>query len=111
MPKYSFCCSVNEEEKSKKKGPEEKPKKQGKKDEESQKEEEKSKKEFDKKEGKKEAESKRKNVAKVGSAAASDSEDEVGEQEGDKVSFYFSDKFITEQSSITGELSQVNARS
>uniref|UniRef100_A0A8D2P9X3 PC4 and SFRS1 interacting protein 1 n=1 Tax=Zosterops lateralis melanops TaxID=1220523 RepID=A0A8D2P9X3_ZOSLA len=75
---------VNEEEKSKKKGPEEKPKKQGKKDEESQKEEEKSKKEFDKKEGKKEAESKRKNVAKVGSAAASDSEDEVGEQEGDK---------------------------
>ncbi|NXB77125.1 PSIP1 factor, partial [Donacobius atricapilla] len=75
---------VNEEEKSKKKGPEEKPKKQGKKDEESQKEEEKSKKEFDKKEGKKEAEPKRKNVAKVGSASTSDSEDEGEEQEGDK---------------------------
>ncbi|KAM4879408.1 LOW QUALITY PROTEIN: PC4 and SFRS1-interacting protein [Sylvia borin] len=75
---------VNEEEKSKKKGTEEKPKKQGKKDEESQKEEEKSKKEFDKKEGKKEAEAKRKNVAKVGSASASDSEDEGEEQEGDK---------------------------
>ncbi|XP_023799372.1 PC4 and SFRS1-interacting protein [Cyanistes caeruleus] len=75
---------VNEEEKGKKKGPEEKPKKQGKKDEESQKEEEKSKKEFDKKEGKKEAEPKRKNVAKVGSASASDSEDEGEEQEGDK---------------------------
>ncbi|NXM85359.1 PSIP1 factor, partial [Oenanthe oenanthe] len=75
---------VNEEEKVKKKGPEEKPKKQGKKDEESQKEEEKSKKEFDKKEGKKEAEPKRKNVAKVGSASASDSEDEGEEQEGDK---------------------------
>ncbi|NXC89867.1 PSIP1 factor, partial [Cercotrichas coryphoeus] len=75
---------VNEEEKAKKKGPEEKPKKQGKKDEESQKEEEKSKKEFDKKEGKKEAEPKRKNVAKVGSASASDSEDEGEEQEGDK---------------------------
>ncbi|NXA90464.1 PSIP1 factor, partial [Melanocharis versteri] len=75
---------VNEEEKTKKKGPEEKPKKQGKKDEESQKEEEKSKKEFDKKEGKKEAEPKRKNVAKVGSASASDSEDEGEEQEGDK---------------------------
>ncbi|NXQ30199.1 PSIP1 factor, partial [Alaudala cheleensis] len=74
---------VNEEEKSKKKGPEEKPKKQGKKDEESQKEEEKSKKEFDKKEGKKEVEPKRKNIAKVGSASASDSEDEE-EQEGDK---------------------------
>ncbi|KAJ7406274.1 Lens epithelium-derived growth factor [Willisornis vidua] len=74
---------VNEEEKAKKKGAEEKPKKQGKKDEESQKEEEKSKKEFDKKEGKKEAEPKRKNVAKVGSASASDSEDEE-EQEGDK---------------------------
>ncbi|NXH97539.1 PSIP1 factor, partial [Pachycephala philippinensis] len=74
---------VNEEEKAKKKGPEEKPKKQGKKDEESQKEEEKSKKEFDKKEGKKEAEPKRKNVAKVGSASASDSED-AEEQEGDK---------------------------
>ncbi|RMC19336.1 hypothetical protein DUI87_03945 [Hirundo rustica rustica] len=76
--------SVNEEEKSKKKGPEEKPKKQGKKDEESQKEEEKSKKEFDKKEGKKEPEPKRKNVAKVGSASASDSEDEGEEQDGDK---------------------------
>ncbi|XP_002193059.1 PC4 and SFRS1-interacting protein [Taeniopygia guttata] len=75
---------VNEEEKVKKKGTEEKPKKQGKKDEESQKEEEKSKKEFDKKEGKKEAEPKRKNVAKVGSASASDSEDEGEEQEGDK---------------------------
>ncbi|NWV70830.1 PSIP1 factor, partial [Malurus elegans] len=75
---------VNEEEKAKKKGPEEKPKKQGKKDEESQKEEEKSKKEFDKKEGKKEAEPKRKNIAKVGSASASDSEDEGEEQEGDK---------------------------
>ncbi|NXE96637.1 PSIP1 factor, partial [Menura novaehollandiae] len=75
---------VNEEEKPKKKGPEEKPKKQGKKDEECQKEEEKSKKEFDKKEGKKEAEPKRKNVAKVGSASASDSEDEGEEQEGDK---------------------------
>ncbi|NWV79914.1 PSIP1 factor, partial [Dasyornis broadbenti] len=75
---------VNEEEKAKKKGPEEKPKKQGKKDEEGQKEEEKSKKEFDKKEGKKEAEPKRKNVAKVGSASASDSEDEGEEQEGDK---------------------------
>ncbi|NWW68334.1 PSIP1 factor, partial [Ifrita kowaldi] len=75
---------VNEEEKAKKKGPEEKPKKHGKKDEESQKEEEKSKKEFDKKEGKKEAEPKRKNVAKLGSASASDSEDEGEEQEGDK---------------------------
>ncbi|NXP83666.1 PSIP1 factor, partial [Passerina amoena] len=75
---------ANEEEKTKKKGTEEKPKKQGKKDEESQKEEEKSKKEFDKKEGKKEAEPKRKNVAKVGSASASDSEDEGEEQEGDK---------------------------
>ncbi|NWW19227.1 PSIP1 factor, partial [Falcunculus frontatus] len=75
---------VNEEEKAKKKGSEEKPKKQGKKDEESQKEEEKSKKEFDKKEGKKEAEPKRKNVAKVGSASASDSEDEGEEQAGDK---------------------------
>ncbi|NWV27220.1 PSIP1 factor, partial [Origma solitaria] len=75
---------VNEEEKGKKKGTEEKPKKQGKKDEESQKEDEKSKKEFDKKEGKKEAEPKRKNVAKVGSASASDSEDEGEEQEGDK---------------------------
>ncbi|XP_058679548.1 PC4 and SFRS1-interacting protein [Ammospiza nelsoni] len=75
---------VNEEEKTKKKGTEEKPKKQGKKDEEGQKEEEKSKKEFDKKEGKKEAEPKRKNVAKVGSASASDSEDEGEEQEGDK---------------------------
>ncbi|NWX35212.1 PSIP1 factor, partial [Notiomystis cincta] len=75
---------INEEEKVKKKGPEEKPKKQGKKDEESQKEEEKSKKEFDKKEGKKESEPKRKNVAKVGSASASDSEDEGEEQEGDK---------------------------
>ncbi|NXH31035.1 PSIP1 factor, partial [Myiagra hebetior] len=75
---------VNEEEKAKKKGPEEKPKKQGKKDEESQKEEEKSKKEFDKKDGKKEVEPKRKNVAKVGSASASDSEDEGEEQEGDK---------------------------
>ncbi|XP_037981130.1 PC4 and SFRS1-interacting protein [Motacilla alba alba] len=75
---------VNEEEKAKKKGAEEKPKKQGKKDEESQKEEEKSKKEFDKKEGKKEAEPKRKNIAKVGSASASDSEDEGEEQEGDK---------------------------
>lgn len=75
---------VNEEEKAKKKGPEEKPKKQGKKDEESQKEEEKSKKEFDKKEGKKETEPKRKNIAKVGSASASDSEDEGEEQEGDK---------------------------
>ncbi|KAF4802921.1 PC4 and SFRS1-interacting protein [Turdus rufiventris] len=76
--------SVNEEEKAKKKGPEEKPKKQGKKDEESQKEEEKSKKEFDKKEGRKEAEPKRKNVAKMGSASASDSEDEGEEQEGEK---------------------------
>ncbi|NWV07563.1 PSIP1 factor, partial [Ptilonorhynchus violaceus] len=75
---------VNEDEKAKKKGPEEKPKKQGKKDEESQKEEEKSKKEFDKKEGKKDGEPKRKNVAKVGSASASDSEDEGEEQEGDK---------------------------
>ncbi|XP_066194609.1 PC4 and SFRS1-interacting protein isoform X2 [Sylvia atricapilla] len=75
---------LNEEEKSKKKGTEEKPKKQGKKDEESLKEEEKSKKEFDKKEGKREAEAKRKNVAKVGSTSASDSEDEGEEQEGDK---------------------------
>ncbi|KFP69207.1 Lens epithelium-derived growth factor, partial [Acanthisitta chloris] len=75
---------VNEEEKAKKKGPEEKPKKQGKKDEDSQKDEEKSKKEFDKKEGKKESELKRKNVAKVGSASASDSEDEGEQEEGDK---------------------------
>ncbi|NXJ63545.1 PSIP1 factor, partial [Rostratula benghalensis] len=75
---------VNEEEKAKKKGAEEKPKKQGKKDEESQKEEEKTKKEFDKKEGKKEAESKRKICAKVGAGSASDSEDDVEEQEGDK---------------------------
>uniref|UniRef100_A0A8B9GJ40 PC4 and SFRS1 interacting protein 1 n=1 Tax=Amazona collaria TaxID=241587 RepID=A0A8B9GJ40_9PSIT len=76
--------SVNEDEKPKKKGPEDKPKKQGKKDEESQKEEEKSKKEFDKKEGKKEAEPKRKNAVKVGSASASDSENDGEEQEGDK---------------------------
>ncbi|NXL66190.1 PSIP1 factor, partial [Chordeiles acutipennis] len=83
-PCLSESDCVNEEEKAKKKGPEEKPKKQGKKDDESQKEEEKSKKEFDKKEGKKEAELKRKNVAKLGSASASDSEDDGEEQEGDK---------------------------
>ncbi|NXH17914.1 PSIP1 factor, partial [Bucco capensis] len=83
-PCLSESDFVNEEEKSKKKGPEEKPKKQGKKDEEGQKEEEKSKKEFDKKEGKKEVELKRKSAAKVGSASASDSEDDGEEQEGDK---------------------------
>nr|XP_021144495.1 PC4 and SFRS1-interacting protein isoform X1 [Columba livia] len=83
-PCLSESDSVNEEEKAKKKGPEEKPKKQGKKDEEGLKEEEKSKKEFDKKEGKKEAEPKRKNTVKVGSASASDSEDDGEEQEGDK---------------------------
>ncbi|XP_052634769.1 PC4 and SFRS1-interacting protein isoform X1 [Harpia harpyja] len=83
-PCLSESDFVNEEEKAKKKGPEEKPKKQGKKDEESQKEEEKSKKEFDKKEGKKDAEPKRKNAAKVGSASATDSEDDGEQEEGDK---------------------------
>ncbi|NXY48284.1 PSIP1 factor, partial [Ceuthmochares aereus] len=83
-PCLSESDCVNEEEKAKKKGTEEKPKKQGKKDEDSQKEEEKSKREFDKKEGKKEAEPKRKNSAKVGSASASDYEDDGEEQEGDK---------------------------
>ncbi|OXB55535.1 hypothetical protein ASZ78_002564 [Callipepla squamata] len=84
MPKYCSCVSVNEEEKAKKKGPDEKPKKQGRKDEDGQKEEEKPKKEYDKKDGKKEAEPKRKNAGKLGSASASDSEDEGGEEEGDK---------------------------
>ncbi|XP_015704507.1 PC4 and SFRS1-interacting protein isoform X1 [Coturnix japonica] len=83
-PCLSESDLVNEEEKTKKKGPDEKPKKQGKKDEEGQKEEEKPKKEYDKKDGKKEAEPKRKNAAKLGSASASDSEDEGGEEEGDK---------------------------
>ncbi|NWQ75822.1 PSIP1 factor, partial [Columbina picui] len=83
-PCISESDSVNEEEKAKKKGPEEKHKKQGKKDEEGLKEEEKSKKEFDKKEGKKEAEPKKKNAVKVGSASASDSEDDGEELEGDK---------------------------
>ncbi|NXI58255.1 PSIP1 factor, partial [Chloroceryle aenea] len=81
-PCLSESNFANDEEKAKKKGPEEKTKKQGKKDEESQKEEEKSKREFDKKEGKKEAEAKRKSFAKVGTASASDSEDDG--EEGDK---------------------------
>ncbi|XP_064295988.1 lens epithelium-derived growth factor-like isoform X1 [Phalacrocorax carbo] len=75
---------VHEEEKTKKKGLEEKAKKQGKKDEESQKEEDKSRKEFDRREAKGETEPKRRNTSQVGSASASDSEEDEGEHEGDK---------------------------
>ncbi|XP_048358864.1 PC4 and SFRS1-interacting protein isoform X2 [Sphaerodactylus townsendi] len=76
---------VHEEDKNKRKGAEEKPpKKQQKRDEESNREEEKLRKEVDKKEGKKEVETKRKNATKVGSASASDSEEDGEEQEGNK---------------------------
>nr|XP_056722633.1 PC4 and SFRS1-interacting protein-like isoform X1 [Euleptes europaea] len=76
---------VHEEDKNKRKGAEEKPpKKQQKRDEESNREEEKLRKDADKKEGKKEVETKRKNIAKVGSASASDSEEDGEEQEGNK---------------------------
>ncbi|GAB0177478.1 cAMP-dependent protein kinase inhibitor alpha [Grus japonensis] len=85
--KRRVTSSVHEEEKTKKKGLEEKPKKQGKKDEESQKEEDKSRKEFDRREAKRETEPKRRNTSQVGSASASDSEEDEGEHEGDKVPF------------------------
>ncbi|XP_067409217.1 PC4 and SFRS1-interacting protein isoform X3 [Emydura macquarii macquarii] len=76
---------VLEEDKNKKKGSEEKqPKKQLKKDEEGQKEEDKPRKDIDKKEGKKETEPKRKSATKMGSASASDYEEDGEEQEGDK---------------------------
>ncbi|XP_062985310.1 PC4 and SFRS1-interacting protein [Elgaria multicarinata webbii] len=75
---------VHEEDKSKKKATEEKPLKKQKRDEESLREEEKVRKDPDKKEGKKEVEIKRKNAVKVGSASASDSEEDGEEQEGNK---------------------------
>ncbi|XP_063151114.1 PC4 and SFRS1-interacting protein isoform X1 [Candoia aspera] len=77
--------SIHEEDKGKRKSVEEKPpKKQQRRDEESQKEEDKVRKDPDKKESKKDIDMKRKNTAKVGSASASDTEDDGEEQEGNK---------------------------
>lgn len=78
--------SIHEEDKGKRKSVEEKPsKKQQRRDDESQKEEDKIRKDPDKKENKKDTDMKRKNATKVGSASASDTEDDGEEQEGNKV--------------------------
>ncbi|XP_062827967.1 PC4 and SFRS1-interacting protein isoform X2 [Anolis carolinensis] len=74
--------TVNEEDKTKRKGADEKIPKKQKKDEESQREEDKVRKDPDKKEGKKEVETKKKTTTKLGSA--SDSEEDGEEQEGSK---------------------------
>nr|XP_060618393.1 PC4 and SFRS1-interacting protein isoform X1 [Anolis sagrei ordinatus]XP_060618394.1 PC4 and SFRS1-interacting protein isoform X1 [Anolis sagrei ordinatus]XP_060618395.1 PC4 and SFRS1-interacting protein isoform X1 [Anolis sagrei ordinatus]XP_060618396.1 PC4 and SFRS1-interacting protein isoform X1 [Anolis sagrei ordinatus] len=74
--------TVDEEDKTKRKGVDEKLPKKQKRDEESQREEDKVRKDPEKKEGKKEVETKKKTTTKVGSA--SDSEEDGDDQEGSK---------------------------